>query len=225
MIPIITITIFLVYLNAPVVLAREHGLPLLFAAVVPMLLAVPVAYRVVMRGEPLRFPGLISAETIPSGGTTDYAPEMIHAAARGEPYTCFVGEDSRLPFMTMPDAIEAFVKLADADPARLTRRAYNIKGFSSSTGEIRAEVLRHFPAADIRFEPIPEKQRIVDTWPEDVDDSKARRDWGLSPRHGLAEAFAAYLVPALEAFYAGDVTREIASRKHAADPIRFPPRS
>jgi threonine 3-dehydrogenase len=146
----------------------------------------------------IRFPGLISAETLPSGGTTDYAPEMIHAAAKGEAYSCFVREDSRLPFMTMPDAVAALLQLAEVDAARLTTRVYNIRGFSCSAGEIRDEVLRFFPQAKVVFEPRAERQAIVDSWPADVDDGRARRDWGLAPRHGLAEAFGDYLVPALQ---------------------------
>ena len=149
----------------------------------------------------IRFPGLISAETLPSGGTTDFAPEMIHAAARNEPYTCFVTEDSRLPFMTMPDAIEALVGLALADAADLGRRVYNIRGFSCSAAEILEEVRRHFPEASVAFQSVPQKQRAVDSWPADVDDSRARRDWGLDPEHGLTEAFGEYLVPALRERY------------------------
>jgi threonine 3-dehydrogenase len=155
----------------------------------------------------IRFPGLISAETLPSGGTTDFAPEMIHAAARDEPYTCFVTEDSRLPFMTMPDAIEALVTLALAEAADLGRRVYNIRGFSCSAGEILEEVRRHFPDASVAFQSVPQKQRAVDSWPADVDDSRARRDWGLAPKHGLKEAFGEYLVPALRKQY----TREPSS--------------
>jgi threonine 3-dehydrogenase len=149
----------------------------------------------------IRFPGLISAETVPSGGTSDYGPAMIHAAAKGEPYSCFVSEGSRLPFMTMPDAIRALITLAETDAAGLSRRSYNIKGFACSAGEIRDEVRRHFPASEVRYEPIPVKQRIVDSWPADVDDSRARRDWGLTHEHGLAEAFADYLIPALKKRY------------------------
>jgi len=141
----------------------------------------------------LRFPGLISADTLPTGGTTDYAPLMVHAAARGEPYACFVDADSRLPFMTMPDAIEALLALADADPARLGCRAYNVRGFSASAGEIRGQVLRQYPAADVTFAPRADRQRLVDSWPADVDDSRARRDFAPAPRHGLAEAFGEYL--------------------------------
>lgn len=145
----------------------------------------------------IRFPGLISAETLPSGGTSDYAPEMIHAAAQGRPYACFVSEDSRIPFMTMPDAVDALLRLDAAPPESLTTRVYNIRAFSPSAGEIRAAVRDHFPGAAIGFEPVPARQAIVDSWPADVDDSRARRDWGHAPRHGLAEALADYLVPAL----------------------------
>ncbi|HKQ62405.1 MAG TPA: NAD-dependent epimerase/dehydratase family protein [Candidatus Polarisedimenticolaceae bacterium] len=155
----------------------------------------------------IRFPGLISSDTLPSGGTTDYAPEMIHAAAQGKPYTCFVADTARLPFMTMPDAVEAAVLLAEADPARLSTRIYNIKGFSASAGDFRAEVLRHYPEARIDFRVDPARQQIVDSWPEDVDDALARRDWKLTPRHGLTEAFRDYLVPALrERYRAGRLT-------------------
>jgi threonine 3-dehydrogenase len=150
----------------------------------------------------IRFPGLISADTLPTSGTTDYAPAMIHAAVRGEPYACFVREDTALPFMTMPDAVEALLKLAEADAESLSTRIYNIKGFSATAGEIRDAVLRHYPAAEITFEPVPLKQALADTWPADVDDHKARRDWGLTPKHDLAGALADYLLPALKKRYA-----------------------
>ena len=98
----------------------------------------------------LRFPGLISAVTVPSGGTSDYAPEMIHAAARGEPYRCFVRKDTRIPFMAMPDAIEALLRLAAVPRARLTRTAYNLTAFSPTAEEICEVVTRAFPRADAR---------------------------------------------------------------------------
>jgi len=151
----------------------------------------------------IRFPGLISADTLPSGGTTDYAPEMIHAAAQNKPYECFVSAETRLPFMTMPDGVEALLRLADADSSALTTRVYNIRGFSASAGEIREAVLRHFPGASIGFRPVAARQAIVDSWPADVNDDLARRDWGLSPRHRMAEALGDYLVPALLERYAG----------------------
>src|SRR5712691_11177658 len=97
----------------------------------------------------IRFPGLISALTVPAGGTSDYAPEMIHAAARGEPYACFVRPDTRIPFMAMPDAIDALLTLASAPRDRLRRTAYNVAAFNPSADDIRAVVLDAFPQAEI----------------------------------------------------------------------------
>jgi nucleoside-diphosphate-sugar epimerase len=153
----------------------------------------------------IRFPGLISADTLPSGGTSDYAPEMIHAAAQGKAYACFVAAETRMPFMTMPDAVDAILRLDSAPADRLTTRVYNIGAFSPSAAEIRAAVLEHFPDARIAFEPVPWRQAIVDTWPADVDDTRARRDWGHAPRYRLQEAMSAYLVPALVKRYADRV--------------------
>ncbi len=154
----------------------------------------------------IRFPGLISADTLPSGGTSDYAPEMIHTAAQGKPYACFVAAETRMPFMTMPDAIGAILRLDQAPADRLTTRVYNIGAFAPSAEEIKRAVLHHFPEADISFEAVPWRQAIVDTWPADVDDHKARRDWGHNPKYRLAEAMSEYLVPALVKRYADRVT-------------------
>jgi nucleoside-diphosphate-sugar epimerase len=150
----------------------------------------------------LRFPGLISADTLPSGGTSDYAPEMIHAAAAGRPYACFVRPDTRIPFMTMPDAIDALLKLAGSAESELTQCVYNVTSFNPSAGEIAELVKEAFPQAQISFEPDVQRQAIVDSWPEDIDDSAARRDWSYRPRHDLAGAFAEYLLPRIEARYA-----------------------
>ena len=153
----------------------------------------------------IRFPGLISADTLPSGGTSDYAPEMIHAAAQGKPYACFVAAPTRMPFMTMPDAVGAILRLDQAPAARLTTRVYNIGAFAPSADDIKSAVLHHFPDARITFEPVAWRQAIVDTWPADVDDERARRDWGHAPRHRLTEAMSEYLVPALVRRYADHV--------------------
>jgi nucleoside-diphosphate-sugar epimerase len=155
----------------------------------------------------IRFPGLISAETLPSGGTSDYAPEMIHAAAQGLPYSCFVSAETRMPFMTMPDAVGAILRLDAAEASRLTTRVYNIGAFSPSAAEIRDAVRVHYPEAQVAFEPVAWRQAIVDTWPADVDDSKARADWGHAPAHRLKEALADYLVPALSQRYSVRVAR------------------
>jgi nucleoside-diphosphate-sugar epimerase len=100
----------------------------------------------------VRFPGLISAQTVPSGGTSDYAPEMLHAAAQGEAYACFVRSDTRIPFLAMPDAVEALLRLAAAPREVLSRSVYNVGAFNPSAGEIRARVVAAFPGADITFE-------------------------------------------------------------------------
>jgi threonine 3-dehydrogenase len=149
----------------------------------------------------VRFPGLISAATVPSGGTSDYAPEMIHAAARGEPYACFVRPDTRIPLMAMPDGVAALLKLAAAPRECLTRTAYNLAAFNPSAEEIRAEVLRAFPDAQISWENDAKRQRIVDSWPEAVDDSAARRDWGFAPRFDFGSALRDYLIPTIRSRY------------------------
>jgi nucleoside-diphosphate-sugar epimerase len=143
----------------------------------------------------LRFPGLISAVTVPTGGTSDYAPEMLHAAAQGKPYQCFVREDTRIPFMAMPDAIEALLQLEAAPRHKLTRFVYNVTAFNPSAGEIFELVRRAFPTAHVTFVPDLKRQKIVDSWPADVDDSAAQRDWGWQPTYDLQRAFAEYLVP------------------------------
>jgi len=149
----------------------------------------------------VRFPGLISAATIPSGGTSDYAPEMIHAAARGEPYDCFVRADTTIPFMAMPDGIDALLALAGARRQRLTRTAYNLTAFNPSAARIRDVVVSAFPNATIGFTVDPKRQGIVDSWPAAVDDSAARTDWGFAPTHDFERAFREYLIPTIRERY------------------------
>jgi threonine 3-dehydrogenase len=150
----------------------------------------------------VRFPGLISAATEPSGGTSDYAPEMIHAAAKGEPYTCFVRPDTRIPFMAMPDAVDALLTLAAAPRARLTRTAYNVRAFNPSAEEIRSIVVRAFPRAQVAWGTDTPRQGIVDSWPADTNDDAARADWTFCPRYDLQGAFDDYLIPAIRRRYA-----------------------
>jgi threonine 3-dehydrogenase len=150
----------------------------------------------------VRFPGLISAQTVPSGGTSDYAPEMMHAAAKGSPYACFVRPDTRIPFMAMPDGVEALLQLAAAPTAQLTQTAYNVSAFNPSAEEIRAVVLQSFPKAQLTWETDTKRQSIVDSWPADVDDSAARRDWGFAPQYDFDSAFRDYLIPRIRERYA-----------------------
>src|SRR3954464_8623060 len=162
-------------------------------------LSVDVVPRVDFRS--IRFPGLISATTLPSGGTSDYAPEMIHAAARGEPYECFVRPDTTIPFMAMPDASNALRQLAAAPRASLSRTAYNVGAFSRSAADIRAVVLAAFPQARITYKIDDKRQGIVDSWPADVDDSAARADWGFHPAYDFNRAFCEYLIPTIGQYY------------------------
>ena len=149
----------------------------------------------------IRFPGLISAFTVPSGGTSDYGPEMLHAAAKGEPYACFVRADVRIPFMAMPDAVASLLKLNDAPATAISQRVYNVTSFSLSAEEFKQQVLRYFPQADISYEPDIKRQRIVDSWAADMDDSAAQRDWGWQPAYDLSRAFDEYLVPNIRKRY------------------------
>jgi nucleoside-diphosphate-sugar epimerase len=162
-------------------------------------LSVDVSPRVDFRA--VRFPGLISATTVPAGGTSDYASEMIHAAAKGEAYECFVRPDTTIPFMAMPDASEALLRLAAAPRARLTRTAYNVAAFSKSADEIRATVVDAFPGARIAYKMDRKRQGIVDSWPADVDDSAARADWGFTPAFDYERAFREYLIPTISRKY------------------------
>lgn len=150
----------------------------------------------------LRFPGLISAHTVPSGGTSDYAPEMIHAAAQGQHYDCFVRPDSRIPFMAMPDAVSAILRLMDASRDALSQSVYNVGAFAPSAADFRDLVEAAFPGASIGEAIDAKRQGIVDSWPDDVDCSAARHDWGLAPRYDLERAFDEYLVPTIKARYA-----------------------
>ena len=143
----------------------------------------------------VRFPGLLSAQTLPSGGTSDYGPEMIHAAARGEPYACFVREEARIPFMAMPDAVCALLSLARAPRERLTRLVYNVTAFSLSASQIRDRVCAAFPGAQVEFVPDVKREAIIDTWPANIDDSAAVMDWGWSPEYHVDRAFNEYLFP------------------------------
>ncbi len=149
----------------------------------------------------IRFPGLISAFTLPSGGTSDYGPDMLHAAAEGRPYACFVRSDTRISFMAMPDAIKALLMLADAPRERLSHIVYNISSFSLTAGEFRQRALQSFPGAQISFQPNPRRQGIVDSWPEDTDDSRARQEWGWQPDYNVDRFFDEYFLPEIQKRY------------------------
>jgi nucleoside-diphosphate-sugar epimerase len=134
----------------------------------------------------LRYPGIISSETLPGGGTTDYAVEIFYEAVKKKRYTCFVREDTVLPMMFMPDCIKATTELMEADAGRIkTRTSYNINGMSFSAGEIAAEIKKHIPEFVCEYKP-DSRQKIADSWPMSLDDGAARREWGWKPKYDLA---------------------------------------
>ncbi|MFQ6615957.1 MAG: NAD-dependent epimerase/dehydratase family protein [Fidelibacterota bacterium] len=149
----------------------------------------------------IRFPGLISATTLPSGGTSDFGPEMLHAAARKEPYSCFVREDTTMPFMTMTDAVGAIRSLMAAPADRLTRPVYHVTAFSPSAGAFRDKIISYFPNARIDFDINDKRQSIIDSWPADLNDGHARRDWGWKPQYDFDRAFEHYLIPEVQKRY------------------------
>ena len=141
-------------------------------------------YGLDVRG--LRYPGIISSETLPGGGTTDYAVEIFYAAIKQKRYTCFVREDTVLPMMYMPDCIKATIDLMEADISRLRRHCdFNVAGMSFSAGELAAEIKRHVRGFVCEYEP-DSRQKIADSWPRTLDDSAAREQWDWRPSFNLA---------------------------------------
>jgi len=150
----------------------------------------------------IRFPGLISAFTLPSGGTSDYGPEILHAAAQGKPYSCFVREETKISFMAMPDAIKSLLMLMDVPREKLSNYVYNIAAFAITADEFRQRALKAFPKAQITFGSNPRRQGIVDSWPEDVDDSLARSEWNWKPEYDADRFFDDYFLPEIRKRYA-----------------------
>jgi len=134
----------------------------------------------------VRYPGIISSETPPGGGTTDYAVEIFYEAIRNGHYTCFVREDTVLPMMYMPDCIKAAIDLMEADASRINHRtSYNVTAISFSAGELTAEIRKHIPNFRVEYKP-DFRQKIADSWPMSIDDSVARKEWNWNPSYDLA---------------------------------------
>lgn len=133
----------------------------------------------------IRYPGLISYKSEPGGGTTDYAVEIYHEALAKQSYNCFLKEDTYLPMMYMPDAIRATTELMEAAAERIAiRTSYNLSAMSFSPAEIAASIKRQLPAFSISYRP-DYRQAIADSWPQSIDDSVARRDWGWKHQYDL----------------------------------------
>jgi nucleoside-diphosphate-sugar epimerase len=145
-----------------------------------------------------RYPGIISHMTPPGGGTTDYAVAIFYEAVKRGRYTCFLREATRLPMMYMPDCLKCTLDLMDADFGRLRHHAgFNVTAMSFSAGELAAEIRKHIPAFEVRYEP-DYRQAIADSWPASIDDSAARAEWDWKPDYDLA-AMTADMLSALHA--------------------------
>ena len=133
----------------------------------------------------VRYPGIISSETPPGGGTTDYAVKIFYEALRKKRYTCFVREDTVLPMMYMPDCTKAAIDLMEADPSKIKcRTSYNVTGISFSAGELAAEIMKYIPEFECEYKP-DFRQKIADSWPMSIDDSVAREEWGWKSTYDL----------------------------------------
>jgi len=141
-------------------------------------------YGLDVRG--VRYPGIISAETLPGGGTTDYAVAIFYEAIKYKKYTCFVREDTVLPMMYMPDCIKSTIDIMEADFSKLKHHAdFNLASMSFSAGELAAEVKKHIPDLVVEYKP-DFRQAIADSWPKSLDDRAAREEWGWTPSYDLA---------------------------------------
>eukprot|EP00042_Codosiga_hollandica_P029053 m.157504 g.157504 ORF g.157504 m.157504 type:complete len:353 (-) comp52960_c0_seq1:1344-2402(-) len=135
----------------------------------------------------LRLPGVISAETPPGGGTTDYAVDIFHHAINhpGVPYSCYLSQDTRLPMVMLSDCISGIVNFLECDPKKLTQRTYNLQAISFTPGEITQAIQRHIPDFTTVYEPEKMRQAIADSWPRYMDGSLATRDWGWQHEYDL----------------------------------------
>lgn len=134
----------------------------------------------------VRFPGLISNITLPGGGTTDYAVDIYYSAVRGEKFVCPIKQGTLMDMMYMPDALNAAIKLMEADPARLVHRnAFNIASMSFAPETIFEAIKKEIPSFEIEYNPDPLKQSIADSWPDSMDDSCARAEWDWKPEYDL----------------------------------------
>jgi len=134
----------------------------------------------------LRYPGIISYETLPGGGTTDYAVEIFYKAIQEQHYTCFLAQGTYLDMMYMPDALDAAIQLMEADPGKFVHRnAFNVTAMSFEPEQIAAEIRKFFPDFTMDYDVDPVRQGIAETWPNKMDDTAAREEWGWNPKYDL----------------------------------------
>lgn len=146
----------------------------------------------------VRFPGLISNLTLPGGGTTDYAVEIYYKAIKGEKFVCPISAGTFMDMMYMPDALDAMVDLMEADPAKLIHRnSFNIASMSFDPEMIYAEIKKHYPSFEMVYDVDPLKQEIADSWPNSLDDTCAREEWGWQPKFDI-ESMTADMIKTLK---------------------------
>lgn len=134
----------------------------------------------------VRFPGIISNVTPPGGGTTDYAVDIYYSAVKGEKFVCPIGEGTLMDMMYMPDALDAAIKLMEADPTKLVHRnAFNVTAMSFAPETIYQAIKKYVPDFEMVYEVDPLKQSIANSWPDSLDDSCARSEWGWNPKYDL----------------------------------------
>ena len=149
----------------------------------------------------IRFPGIISAISRPTGGTSDYAPEMIHAAFLNEKYNCFVNNKTILPFIAMPDAIDAIIKLMNTSKENIKSKIYNVTSFSPSVSDLEIKIKEFFPNFKLSYDIDKNRQKIVDSWPNFINDTLAREEWGWSSNLNFDNFFINYINPNLKEYY------------------------
>ena len=145
----------------------------------------------------IRFPGLLSAKTIPSAGTSDFIPEMWHSINNNNQYECFVNSKTKIPFLAMPDAVNAIEKLMSIEEEKIKSRIYNITAFNPSVEEFFNNIKSYFNNPRLTYNVNSIRQNIVDSWPNDVDDSLARNEWGWISNYNLQKTINQYLLPSL----------------------------
>ena len=149
----------------------------------------------------IRFSGLISNTTEPQGGTSDYIPQMLHSAARGKLYDCFVDEKTRMPFMTMADAIDSIIQLMNADKNDIHSKIYHLSTFNPTPKEFAQLLKKYFPDFKMKYDINNKRQQMVNSWPLDLNCDKAKKEWSWEPIHNLDSAFDDYLIPGIKKHY------------------------
>ena len=141
-------------------------------------------YGVDTRG--VRYPGVISSKSMPGGGTTDYSTEIFYAALTQGRYVCYLRPDTMMPMLYMPDAVKAAIALMEAEPSKLVHRnGYNVTAMSFTPQELAEEIKKRIPGFEIEYDVDPVRQAIADSWPNSLDDSCARKEWGWTPDYDL----------------------------------------